>query len=63
MNLPAVALELAAATVLLLYAVSLVKKGVETASGDIVARNHIGDKGRKTCNRKLEFSHYIAGLQ
>ena len=38
MSLPAVALELAAATILLLYAVSLVKTGVETASGDLVAR-------------------------
>ncbi|MDK1378416.1 Na/Pi cotransporter family protein [Sinorhizobium sp. 6-70] len=46
MNLPAVALELAAATVLLLYAVSLVKKGVETASGDIVART-VGGAGRR----------------
>ncbi|MBP1888174.1 Na/Pi cotransporter family protein [Sinorhizobium mexicanum] len=46
MNLPAVALELAAATVLLLYAVSLVKKGVETASGDIVARTVGGSGGR-----------------
>lgn len=46
MNLPAVALELAAATVLLLYAVSLVKKGVETAAGDIVARTVGGAGGR-----------------
>ncbi|OCO99086.1 MULTISPECIES: Na/Pi cotransporter family protein [unclassified Ensifer] len=46
MNLPAVALELAAATVLLLYAVSLVKKGVEAAAGDIVARTVGGAGGR-----------------
>ena len=46
MNLPAVALELAAATVLLLYAVSLVKKGVETAWGDMVARAVDGAGGR-----------------
>lgn len=46
MNLPAVALELAAATVLLLYAVSLVKKGVEAAAGDIVARTLGGAGGR-----------------
>ena len=46
MNLPAVALELAAATVLLLYAVSLVKKGVEAASGDMVARTVGGGGGR-----------------
>ncbi|OWZ89994.1 Na+ cotransporter [Sinorhizobium sp. LM21] len=46
MNLPAVVLELAAATVLLLYAVSLVKKGVEAAAGDIVARTVGGAGGR-----------------
>ncbi len=46
MNLPAVALELAAATVLLLYAVSLVKKGVEATAGDIVARTVGGAGGR-----------------
>ncbi|MXN46376.1 Na/Pi cotransporter family protein [Shinella kummerowiae] len=46
MNLPAVALELAAATVLLLYAVSLVKTGVETAWGDLVARTVGGAGGR-----------------
>lgn len=46
MNLPAVVLELAAATVLLLYAVSLVKKGVEAASGDMVARTVGGGGGR-----------------
>lgn len=46
MNLPAVALDLAAATVLLLYAVSLVKKGVEAAAGDIVARSVGGAGGR-----------------
>ncbi|WDZ79242.1 Na/Pi cotransporter family protein (plasmid) [Ensifer adhaerens] len=46
MNLPAVALELAAATVLLLYAVSLVKMGVEAAAGDIVARTVGGAGGR-----------------
>ncbi len=46
MNLPAVAIELAAATVLLLYAVSLVKRGVETAFGDIVTRTVGGGGGR-----------------
>lgn len=46
MNLPAVALDLAAATVLLLYAVSLVKKGVETAWGDLVAHAVGGAGGR-----------------
>lgn len=42
MSLSVVALELAAATVLLLYAVSLVKKGVETAFGDVVTRTVAG---------------------
>lgn len=46
MNLPAVALELAAATVLLLYAVNLVKKGVEATSGDLVTRTVGGGGGR-----------------
>lgn len=46
MSLSAVALELAAATVLLLYAVSLVKKGVETAYGDVVTRALGGAGGR-----------------
>lgn len=46
MSLPAVALELAAATVLLLYAVSLVKAGVEAASGDLVARS-VGGGGSR----------------
>ena len=46
MSLPAVALELAAATVLLLYAVSLVKTGVEAASGDLVARS-VGGGGSR----------------
>lgn len=46
MNLSAVALELAAATVLLLYAVSLVKKGVEAACGDVVTRAVGGAGGR-----------------
>lgn len=46
MSLPAVVLELAAATVLLLYAVSLVKNGVEAASGDLIVRNLGGAGGR-----------------
>ena len=46
MTLSAVVLELAAATVLLLYAVSLVKKGVEAAFGDVVGRAVGGGGGR-----------------
>lgn len=47
MNVPAVVLELAAATVLLLYAVSLVKRGVEAASGDLAARTVGGGSDRR----------------